>query len=141
MENNLFEKAARKKYRFPSIKGLLTVEDLWDLPLTSNTGVDLNTVAKTINNSLKAAQEENFVDTRPNKERALFENQLEVVKHIIAVKISDDERRKRRAEMLAEEQTLLAVLEKKGNEKLEGMSEKQIRDRIARLKKEALDDE
>jgi hypothetical protein len=38
-------------------------------------------------------------------------------------------------------QTLLAVLEKKGNEKLEGMSEKQIRDRIARLKKEALDDE
>ena len=32
---NIFEQAARQKIRFESVLGLLCVEDLWDLPLTS----------------------------------------------------------------------------------------------------------
>ena len=31
----MFQKASRLKLRFDSPKGLLSVEDLWDLPLTS----------------------------------------------------------------------------------------------------------
>ena len=31
-ETNVFEIATRKKYRFP-FKGMITVEDLWDLSL------------------------------------------------------------------------------------------------------------
>ena len=31
---NIFEQAARQAFRFESPKGFLTVEDLWNLPLT-----------------------------------------------------------------------------------------------------------
>ena len=30
---NLFEKATRKAFRFPTVKGEITVEQLWQLPL------------------------------------------------------------------------------------------------------------
>ena len=36
MDNvNIFLQASRVKLRFPSVVGMVTVEDLWDLPLTS----------------------------------------------------------------------------------------------------------
>ena len=35
---NIFEQATRQAFRFESPKGFLTVEDLWNLPLTNNTG-------------------------------------------------------------------------------------------------------
>ena len=38
--NNIYHRAARLKLRFASPKGLLTVEDLWDLPLTGANSLD-----------------------------------------------------------------------------------------------------
>ena len=37
----MFEQAARLKLRFETSRGLLSVEDLWDLPLTSARGASL----------------------------------------------------------------------------------------------------
>lgn len=35
MSTNIFLQATRTRLRFPSVVGLLTVEDVWDLPLTT----------------------------------------------------------------------------------------------------------
>ena len=43
---NIFETAARNKVRFESSKGLVTVEDLFDAPLTSKNGGAFNTTPK-----------------------------------------------------------------------------------------------
>ena len=64
--DNLFLQATREKFRFESPKGDLSVEQLWDLPLTSRTGFDLDTVAKTVNADLKASNEESFVNVNNN---------------------------------------------------------------------------
>ena len=41
---DIFKQAAKAKLRFPSSKGELRVEDLWDLPLTSKTGPSLDSL-------------------------------------------------------------------------------------------------
>ena len=64
--DNLFMQATREKFRFESSKGDLSVEQLWDLPLTSRTGFDLDTVAKAVNADLKASNEESFVNASNN---------------------------------------------------------------------------
>lgn len=44
-EINIFEVATRDQYRFPTAKGLLSTEELWGLPLTSEAGkVNLNDI-------------------------------------------------------------------------------------------------
>ena len=47
---NIFEQASRNKLRFDTnIKGVISTEDLWDLPLTSDTGrVNLDDIAKAL---------------------------------------------------------------------------------------------
>lgn len=54
----LFELATRQKLRFASPKGLLTVEDLWDLPMTGNTSLD--SVSKLANRDVKVSAEESL---------------------------------------------------------------------------------
>jgi hypothetical protein len=84
--NDLFLRAAREKFRFTSKVGALTVEDLWDLPLSKTNGLDLDSVAKAVNAELKAAAEESFVTPPNNAKRGPLEAKLEIVKTIIAVK-------------------------------------------------------
>lgn len=110
MSNELFIRASRSKWRFPSNSGLLTVEQLWDLPLTNKTGLNLDTVAKTINAELKAAAEESFVSTKPNPMADNLADRLELVKFIIAVKIADEKARAERAEKRAKRERILQAL-------------------------------
>lgn len=61
---NIFEIAAIQKFRFPTIKGEVTTEALWDMPLVSKNGFDLDDVAKTVNAALKSVTEESLLSPR-----------------------------------------------------------------------------
>ena len=130
---NLFELATRQAFRFPSNKGPLTTEQLWDLPLQSRTNFDLDSVAKAVNAQLKAVTEESFVATTEKPGKALAERQLEIVKHIIATKIAENEHARTLAERRAKREKLLGLLEKKQDATLEGMSIEQIKAELAAL--------
>ena len=45
---DLFAKATRDKVKFVTVKGEISIEDLWDLPLTSEKGFDLDSIARKI---------------------------------------------------------------------------------------------
>ena len=131
--DNLFLQATREKFRFESSKGDLSVEQLWDLPLTSRTGFDLDTVAKAVNANLKSSNEESFVNASNNPAVSRLQAQLEVVKAIIEVKLAQAEATKKRAEKVAERQRLMEVLHSKKDQELQGLSVEEIERRLSQL--------
>ena len=131
--DNLFLQATREKFRFESSKGDLSVEQLWDLPLTSRTGFDLDTVAKTVNADLKSSNEESFVNASNNPAVSRLQAKLEVVKAIIEVKLAQAEATKKHAEKVAERQRLMEVLHSKKDQELQGLSVEEIERRLSQL--------
>lgn len=135
MATNIFEYATRNKLRFQSARGAITAEDLWEVPLRSRPGDDfnLNEIARGANKALKAASEESFVETARTPAHTRLEMTLEVVKFIIGAKLDDEETAKRRADNKAKKEKLLAILEKKQDEKLDDLSIKDLQRQIAAL--------
>lgn len=128
-----FKKAARLKLRFPSIKGLLSVEQLYDLPLTSKAGFDLDSVAKAINSDLRLASEDSFVNTKPNLAKDLNQLCLDLVKEVIADKIAENEANAKAVANRHEREKLLTVLEGKKDAALANLSEAELEERIRAL--------
>jgi hypothetical protein len=131
--NNVFEYATRNKVRFASSRGDLSVEMLWDVPLRSRDGFDLDAIAKGTNKALKALTEESFVSTERTPAHEKAEITLEIVKHIIGVKLADEAAAKKRADNRVERERLLQILAEKQAGKLSELSEKEIQKRINAL--------
>lgn len=134
---NIFEQAAREKLRFQSVKGDLTTEQLFDLPLTTErtNAASLDNVARDIARMLREQAEESFVDSRPNPIKLLLTLRLEVVKAVIARK--QEENAAKAAALAARErrrvlEEALANVELK---KIEGMDEAAIRAELDALPK------
>lgn len=130
---NIFEKATREKFRYPSTKGLLTTEQLWELPLTAKSGFSLDDVAKAVHAELKAIDTESFVATETNPAKATLETTLEVVKHVIAIRLAEDQAAKAAAAKKLEKEKLLAVLDRKQDAVLENLTEAELLARINNL--------
>lgn len=130
---NIFEHATRNAFRFPSIKGLISTEDLWDLPLQSKTGFDLDSVAKAVNAELKSTAEESFVTTTPTPRSKELEIKLEIVKHVIGVKLAENEAARTAAARKVEREKLTAILAGKQEAELQGLSKEELQARIDAL--------
>ena len=131
--SNIFEKASRAKLRFPSIKGEITVEQLWDLPLQSKTSFDLDTVAKTVNADLKQAGEESFVSTTSNPGKERLELSMEIVKHVIATRLAENDIARQAVARQEERRRLQEILAQKKDENLKAMDVADIEKRLAEL--------
>ncbi len=130
---SIFEYATRNKLRFRSSRGELSVEQLWDVPLRSTDGFNLNEIAKAASETVKATNEENFVETTRTPAHTRVETAFEVVKHVIDVKLDDETSNKKRAENRIRREKLLAVLAEKQDGKLSAMSERELRKQIEEL--------
>lgn len=115
----MFEAASRLKLRFASQVGQLSVEDLWDLPLTSATKANLDAIAVELNRQLKGT-EESFVST--GTKNAVLELKFEVVKHIISVRVAENQAKlDERARAVRKEQ-IADLIEQKKSEGLKALT-------------------
>lgn len=121
MDSN-YKYAAQHKFRFPTSRGLIAVEDLFDLPLSSRTGVDLDTVAKAVNAQLKEATEDSFVARSNNPAKHRLEVSLDIVKDVIATKQQAADAAMVRTQKAAQKQRILEIIESKKNEQLSAAS-------------------
>lgn len=119
---NIFKKAAANKLRFTSSSGSISVEDLFDLPLTSAKSASLDQVARNISKELKGQEEESFVEVSSNPLKAVLELKLEIVKEVIADRKALNEARVLAAEKADKKQKILAIMASKQDEALQGMS-------------------
>lgn len=132
-EVNVFELASRKKVRFDTHMGALSVEDLWDLPLTSKTGrLNLDDMAREFHNRKEASAQTSFVETATNTDEAA-ELGFALVKHVIDVKVAENKANKDARAKAEERKKLLGILSNKKDEELEGLSVEEIEKRLAAL--------
>lgn len=130
---DIFEFCTRNKVRFPSVRGELTIEQLWDVPLRSKDDFNLNTVAKAANKAWKEISEENFVETTTTPAHVRLETAFEIVQYVIATKLDEEAAAKKRADNKIEKEKLLAILAEKQTGKLSELSEKELQRRIVAL--------
>ena len=130
---SVFKIATRKKFRFESTRGSLSTEDLWDLPLRAPEGVvSLDVIAKTVNQSVKATEEESFVEVKKETDNT-FKVMLDVVKEVIAYKIDMAGRAEKAAITKEKKQQLLGILAGKEAEELKEHSAEEIKKMIEAL--------
>ncbi len=120
MENK-FELATRSGYRYSTPRGLITTEDVYALPLQSNNGVSLDTLAKHLHNEIKKTEEESFV-VKKTKTNATLETKFEIVKHIIKVKLEEREARELFIENKLKKEKILGVIAEKRDSNLKKRS-------------------
>lgn len=120
---SIFEKASRQKIRFATDKGQMTTEDLWDLPLTSQTGkANLDDIAKGLFRTLKETAEVSFVTPVSTDENSLTKLKFDIVKHVIEQRILDRDAAAEREKNRQRKQLLQGIIAQKENDALLGSS-------------------
>jgi len=129
----MFEKAVRMKLRFDSPQGALSVEDLWELPLTSTKGrASLNDVAKVVARQLKSEGEEDFVNPQSGADKVL-QFKLDLVKHVIQTRQAENEAERNLAERKEKKARLLELISRKQDQQLEAKSMEELQQMVAGL--------
>lgn len=114
----MFEKATRMKLRF-EYRGLISVEDLWDLSLTQ-----LDTIYKKLSAEIKNRVEDSLLEEeKPDDEATL---KVEIVKHIFGVKKSEQNARKAEVARRQQKARIMEILAEKQDEGLKGKSEEEL---------------
>jgi len=122
---NIFEQASRAKLRFDTQVGMLTTEDLWSLPLTSKTKVNLDDIAIGLSAQLKATSE-SFVSASKTDE--VLSLKLEVVKHIIGVRVAENKDRLEAEKRRQQREQIQSLIARKESESLESLSLDELRE-------------
>jgi len=118
----MFEKATRLKVRFDTPQGSIGVEDLWDVPLTSPRGkqANLDDIARALHKQLKSGDDVSFVH-KEKKSDEMVSFKFDVVKHVIDVRVAENEAAKLKADTAAKKQKLLGLIAEKQDKELSNL--------------------
>lgn len=126
MGKNLFEIATRNRYRF-NYKGVMTVEDLWDLNVEA-----LDAIFKALNRQKKTADEDSLLAAKSAEDTELA-NKIDLVKYIVSVKLAESEARVNAAEKKAQRDKIMEIVAKKKDKALEDMGIDELMKKLEEL--------
>lgn len=126
MTKNIFKYAAKHALRFP-YKGTASVEDLFHLNLE-----ELDVVYKALKSLEKASAGESLIEDKTTSDIDL-EVKIAIVKEIFDDKKVAIDRAKKAMEKKAQAQKILAVMNRKQDEALEGMSMEELQSELDNL--------
>lgn len=121
---NLFEMATRKKFRFP-FKGMISIEDLWDLSVKN-----LDTVFKALNAEAKQANEESLLAVKSDED-TILDAKIAIVKHIVSVKQAEEAEKKNAAIKREQKRRIQELIANKQDEALQGKTIEELQAMLA----------
>ena len=134
---NMFEQAARLKLRFAvGTRVNLTVENLWDLPLTNVKGEDLDHIAIELQEKLSTNEKSFVVQQSKNKETQLNQLKFDIVKYIIDVRLEEQKVANLERQRAQEISTLKELQKQAKIRDLQNLSSEEIEERIKSLEKQ-----
>lgn len=111
---DILEKAIRLKLRF-NFKGMLTVEDLWDLKLN-----ELDMIYKELNQQKKLQESESLLTN--NLINDIVNLQIEIIKYVVEQKQAEQLAEQTKIEKQQQKQKILEILSRKQDEDLQNKS-------------------
>ena len=120
--NNLFIMASRKKFRF-AFKGMISVEDLWDLSLK-----ELDMIFKSLNAQYKAQMDEESLLTEKTDGDAVLEAKIQIIKYIVQTKKDEIAAREQQAAKKAQKEKILEIIAAKKDQQLKDTARNCIQD-------------
>lgn len=124
---NLFEVASRRKLRFDSKHGKITVEELWDLSLDS-----IDSIAVALNNKIKTTETVSFVSnvSSVNTEDKL---KFDIVIHIINTRKAESDALRERAVNAERARTIRAELSRRKEDAIKTKSDEDLQKELDEL--------
>lgn len=130
---DIFKQATKLKLRFSSVRGDLTVEDLWDLPLTSKSNLSLDGVGKPIQKALRESDEDSLVDVPTTSKNELNSLRLAIIKEIISVKQEENLIKQNQTAIESQKALLKQALASKKVDEINSLSVEEIEKRLASM--------
>ena len=117
----MYKTAARTRLRIKTGRGMVSVEDLWDLSL-----VELNNLAKGLNKELKRQDEEDFLGEN-TKEDEITKLKFDIIIDVITTKKKERDAASTAADNKAHNQKILELIAAKEAEELKGKSIEELK--------------
>ena len=134
---NMFEQATRLKLRFAvGTRVNLTVENLWDLPLTNVKGEDLDHIAIELQEKLSTNEKSFVIQQSKTKETQVNQLKFDIVKHIIDVRLEEQKVANLERQRAQEIATLKELQKQAKIRDLQNLSSEEIEERIKSLEKQ-----
>ena len=132
---SIFEAASRAKVRFQTDRGNLSVEDLWDLPLTSTkSNANLDQIARDLHNKIQR-ETVSFINPNPTQDpltpvsgaKAIDTLKFDIVKHVIGVRVAESQAALAEGARRQQKAKILELLARKQDAALESKSEDELK--------------
>lgn len=130
---NIFEQASRRKLRFTTDIGSLSVEQLWDLPLESKAGkLSLDMLAIDLHEQLEKVKTKSFVSG--SKKDPVTQLRFDIVKQIIDTRVAENKAKTEQKQRDTQIEKLSETLAKKKDAALDDMSVEELEAQLLKLK-------
>jgi hypothetical protein len=145
----MFAQATRLGLRFQTPNGQISVEDLWNLPISTSSAnkASLESLGRSIRTELKDHGEETSlfgagsIDKKAAKVKKELELKFEIVKFIGETLVREKQKAEARAEARQKAQRMMELIQQKKEKELEGKSVEELTAMLATIGDTGEDDE
>ena len=135
MNNDLFALASRKKFRYTTPQGQVSVEDLWDLPMSSarTNQANLDDIAIALDKQLKDSGTTTSFVKKTVKSNVELRAKFDIVLHVIEVKQAEADAAAVERDNANKKQRIMELIEQKKDADLAGKSADELQELLKNL--------